>query len=266
MTHGIMDNAGSFDNLIPLLPDSFFYICLDLPGHGNSSHFHPSLPVHTTDFLVVYKLAAEYFKRKRYILMAHSFGGHLSLLFSQVYPHYVSKLILFDVISMFPQYPHTFMEKLRRTTDLFLENISGSGEAKKTYTYERAVNKLIEARTQGTLTWSSAEPIARRMYEKVGEDMYVMKLDPRLKYRMDINCTFEYIIEMMRCAPVQCETLILLASVMNLDTSFAPVYQYYKQLGFTMHILDGDHDMHNNHPELVVEYVKEFLLKGRSKL
>ncbi|KAJ3207778.1 hypothetical protein HDU67_007258 [Dinochytrium kinnereticum] len=40
--HGWLDNAGTWDNLIPLLFDStvdrFYFVCLDLAGHGLSEH------------------------------------------------------------------------------------------------------------------------------------------------------------------------------------------------------------------------------------
>ena len=36
--HGRQDNAGSFDRLIPLLPRNVTVLCLDMPGHGFSSH------------------------------------------------------------------------------------------------------------------------------------------------------------------------------------------------------------------------------------
>ena len=32
--HGWMDNVGSFDTLLPLLPDENHYVSVDLPGHG----------------------------------------------------------------------------------------------------------------------------------------------------------------------------------------------------------------------------------------
>lgn len=37
--HGRQDNAGTFDALIPLLPKYCSFLCLDLPGHGFSSHY-----------------------------------------------------------------------------------------------------------------------------------------------------------------------------------------------------------------------------------
>lgn len=40
--HGRQDNAGSFDTLIPLLSDDISILCLDMPGHGLSSHYPKS--------------------------------------------------------------------------------------------------------------------------------------------------------------------------------------------------------------------------------
>lgn len=40
--HGRQDNAGSFDTLMPLLSDDVSVLCLDMPGHGLSSHYPKS--------------------------------------------------------------------------------------------------------------------------------------------------------------------------------------------------------------------------------
>lgn len=37
--HGWLDNCGTFDRLIPLLPTKIPVFSIDLPGHGRSSHF-----------------------------------------------------------------------------------------------------------------------------------------------------------------------------------------------------------------------------------
>uniref|UniRef100_A0A6P4EI86 Uncharacterized protein LOC108041320 n=1 Tax=Drosophila rhopaloa TaxID=1041015 RepID=A0A6P4EI86_DRORH len=41
--HGWLDNLGSFDRLIPLLPDYIGVLCIDLPGHGRSSHLQSGM-------------------------------------------------------------------------------------------------------------------------------------------------------------------------------------------------------------------------------
>ena len=37
--HGWLDNCGSFDRLIPYFPKDQRVICIDIPGHGFSSHY-----------------------------------------------------------------------------------------------------------------------------------------------------------------------------------------------------------------------------------
>ena len=47
--HGLLDNAGSFDSLVPLLTSalpSHSFLCLDYPGHGLSSHLPPGQMYH----------------------------------------------------------------------------------------------------------------------------------------------------------------------------------------------------------------------------
>ena len=39
--HGWLDNCGSFDRLLPYFPKNQRVICIDIPGHGLSSHYPP---------------------------------------------------------------------------------------------------------------------------------------------------------------------------------------------------------------------------------
>ncbi|XP_075816262.1 serine hydrolase-like protein isoform X4 [Microtus pennsylvanicus] len=49
--HGWLDNANSFDRLIPLLPQGFHYVAMDFGGHGLSSHHHPGFPYYNQSFV-----------------------------------------------------------------------------------------------------------------------------------------------------------------------------------------------------------------------
>uniref|UniRef100_H2QLU1 AB hydrolase-1 domain-containing protein n=2 Tax=Pan troglodytes TaxID=9598 RepID=H2QLU1_PANTR len=49
--HGWLDNANSFDRLIPLLPQDFYYVAMDFGGHGLSSHYSPGVPYYLQTFV-----------------------------------------------------------------------------------------------------------------------------------------------------------------------------------------------------------------------
>lgn len=139
-----MDNAGSFDEIIPLLP-KYFYICIDLPGHGKSSQFPPHTPLYTLNNLMVYTLVMDYFKRDKYIIIGHSYGGQIGLLFTRLYPERVKKLIMLDAVNMLTiptEYFGDFLVSRFRA----LSELEKKMKTKSTpqYTYQEALDKLIQ--------------------------------------------------------------------------------------------------------------------------
>nr|XP_021150724.1 serine hydrolase-like protein 2 isoform X6 [Columba livia] len=49
--HGWLDNANTFDKLIPLLPRDYYYVAMDFSGHGWSSHRPAGSPYHFLDYV-----------------------------------------------------------------------------------------------------------------------------------------------------------------------------------------------------------------------
>ncbi|KAB0800056.1 hypothetical protein PPYR_07936 [Photinus pyralis] len=102
MIHGNMDNTGSFDRLISHLPDTFYYIAFDLPGHGKSSHFPGNMPLHEINDMFSVNMVVNYINREKIILIGHSRGGQLTMLFSQFFPEHVLRLVLIDAVYFSP--------------------------------------------------------------------------------------------------------------------------------------------------------------------
>ncbi|XP_051016051.1 serine hydrolase-like protein 2 isoform X2 [Acomys russatus] len=73
--HGWLDNANSFDRLIPLLSQDYYYVAMDFGGHGLSSHYNPGLPYYHQNFVSEVRRVATAFKWTRFSLLGHSFGG-----------------------------------------------------------------------------------------------------------------------------------------------------------------------------------------------
>lgn len=268
--HGILDNAGSFDRIMDYLPNCFYYICVDLPGHGKSSHFPEKLPLHSLDQLLVYKILTQFFKRERYIIIGHSYGGQLGLLFSQIYPDNVSKLVMFDTIYLFPKparYLATDMRDMHSTYFSTMEKMEKN--TAPTYTYEEAVGKFLNNRRYGQITREAAEPLVKRtIIPTEVENQYVLSIDQRLKFFHNPCFDFRYIGELLKKSPPQCPILIILGS--DSDTQriyFRPILNILKRnKQFTLKIVEGNHDVHNVKPELVGPIVSKFLVNKKGKL
>lgn len=55
MLHGWQDNCGTFDRLVPLLPDNLSFLAVDFPGHGLSSHLPKGMFYHGIDSAIFIK-------------------------------------------------------------------------------------------------------------------------------------------------------------------------------------------------------------------
>lgn len=168
VTHGILDNAGSFDKLIPLLPKSFYYICIDFPSHGRSSHYPPLFPLHDTNILIVYRLVLDYFNRGKYILLGHSYGGGTGNGFARMYPEYVEKIIGIDPVTAF--LPAEYFKKYN--TKVFNKCIQlvekQRSREKPTYSKEEIIKKL-ETRYGEIIPQDAANSLMLRMIEPSGK-------------------------------------------------------------------------------------------------
>ncbi|XP_036721935.1 serine hydrolase-like protein 2 isoform X1 [Balaenoptera musculus] len=94
--HGWLDNANSFDRIIPLLPKDFYYVAMDFGGHGLSSHYSPGFPYDHQNFVSEVRRVAAALKWNRFSLLGHSFGGTVGGMFSCIFPEMVDKLVLLE--------------------------------------------------------------------------------------------------------------------------------------------------------------------------
>lgn len=268
--HGLGDNAGTFDRLMPYLPTSFYYICIDLPSHGKSSHYPPHLLISSLDNILSIKLVVDHLARKKYIYMGHSWGGQAGIFFTQLYPEYIIKLIVFDTFHFIPVASSTFKDFVT----LRLENLTRINEkvAKNKpplYTYDEAVTKLMKGRVFGELLKESAEALLIRSLVPAGDGKFKFSTDPRLKAVVNPIFDLKYMERLVKKYPITCSTLFVYAT----DSQF--MYVYYKGVvrefrRQNKHCLfkkvTGSHDVHNNSPELVGPIVNTFLSKSKSKL
>lgn len=98
--HGWQDNCGSFDRLIPLLPEDIPVLAIDLPGHGKSSHYPKGMQYFLFwDGIAVIRRIVKFHKWRRMVLLGHSLGGALSFMYASCFntDDDIAKFISIDI-------------------------------------------------------------------------------------------------------------------------------------------------------------------------
>lgn len=267
--HGISDNAGAFDRLVSHLPSAFYYLCIDLPGHGRSSCLPPYCILHADYYVLVYKMIADYFKRKRYVIIGHSMGAQIAILFAQLYPQYVSKLIMLDGIYLLPQPASTlktFLSERLAQHQKLIDKLRIS--LAPTYTYEEAVERYRETRIFDGMSKEATEPVLQRMVLQRDYGKFEFTNDPRFRTYLTAHYGWDFAVEFLKAAPITCPQLLVLA------TETAPHFISFKNVleelkknkNCKVAEVEGSHDVHNVNPEIVGPIVSKFLLTNFSKL
>ncbi|XP_025830858.1 serine hydrolase-like protein [Agrilus planipennis] len=265
VAHGIQDNAGFFDYLIPHLPKCFYYICIDLPGHGMSSHFPPFLPIHVMDYVYVFKIVLDYLSRSRYTIIGHSFGGQISLLFSHLYPEYVVKLVLIDVL----YFSSLQIDEIRPVFEKIID-LNNFQKQPPVYTLNEILNKATVNRRTSQLPIDVCNTVLQRSLIQIGEDQFKISTDPRLKSIMKTFMTEEIVIKLLKVYPMRCPVLIILSSESILPHIYSERFlntilgEMKKNKMFTFKEIEGNHDCHVTKPKEVSKLITDFLIINES--
>ncbi len=115
MLHGWMDHAASFQELAPRL-EGCHVIAIDLSGQGLSSHRAAHATYNIWDDLPQISDLLEDIGWNDCILVGHSRGANISVLFAAVMPEKVQALVALDSLSVVPS-ELTFVQTLRNFMD-----------------------------------------------------------------------------------------------------------------------------------------------------
>lgn len=267
MLHGFRDNAGTFDKLIPLLPQAFYYISIDLPGHGKSSHIPTPTFVSFLDFVYTLKYILDYLNRKKYILMGHSFGAGTCLMFTQMFPEYVLKLICLDGIHYLPIEAEEFIPILRRIITQYEKISNLDAKTAPSYELEEAVEKMREQRFS-EISDEGSKTLLQRALIPQSDGRYKLSTAQHLKYVLVAPLSLLYHEKLLQYYPVTCPHLNIGASDSAEWRIMAKgsIDQMRKNKDFEEFVVQGSHDVHVDHPHRVAPIVTAFLLKQTSKL
>lgn len=175
--HGWLDNCNTFDKLIPLLPKDNFYVAIDFPGHGLSSHIPVGSWYLNTENMACIKRTYDYFKWDQFTLLGHSMGGNMSGYFCAMYPELIKKCIVIDALGVFVNHPgQTGGSYIRASIDGYLK-FESQPQANKTYSYEDAKARLLKANSQ--LSNEAADILLERGLQYNDDGKYSFRRDIR---------------------------------------------------------------------------------------
>ncbi|KAL7747094.1 hypothetical protein RI367_007590 [Sorochytrium milnesiophthora] len=213
--HGWLDNANTFDMVAgPLCknPDVAFY-SIDLSGHGLSSHLagHHKPYFHTPTYIGEVYEVLQYFGLDKVVLIGHSMGGGILVMFAAVFPERVSHLVLIENIGYETPPVDKLPVRLRAYFDQRFKGPDAPVKRKPTYS---SIQAAIDARSNAKLALplSAARTLTARGLEAVynqstGQIEYTWRTDEALTFPQTGTTTEEAVLSFLR--HIQCDVLLV---------------------------------------------------------
>ncbi|XP_032675106.1 probable serine hydrolase isoform X2 [Odontomachus brunneus] len=262
--HGRQDNAGSFDTLIPLLPKDVSILCLDMPGHGLSSHYPKSQFYYVYwDGVILLRRIVKHFKWNKVSLLGHSLGGAISFLYAASYPDEVDLLISLDIVS-------PSVKDVTKTTKIsgdYIDRFLKYEELDSVpcYEYDEMLD-IVHKGYDGSITRESAEILMKRGIRPAFlKGKYFFSRDPRLKVSLLGMLSLDLVLAY--ASQIKCAYLNIRAVP---GMKFEQPHYYHMVLEkiklqakkFEYHEVEGTHHVHLNEPEKIVPIIANFLLQN----
>lgn len=261
--HGWSDNSGSFNRLIPLLPQDWRCVAVDMAGHGLSSPrpagvFY-SFPAYVADV----RRVAEALQWKRFSILGHSMGGNVAGMFSALFPDMVDALVLLDSYGFYPTATKELPDVMGKGIEemMELEKKEREGKKEKIYSFENARQRLMAANPY--LSEQSAKHLLQRGTKEV-EGGYVFTRDLRINLKNITRISLEQSLELQ--SRIQARMLLLMAEdglnkLFPLPDGCSEALMRAYQTGKHMNVMTvpGDHHIHMNQPETIAPIITDFL-------
>nr|XP_018900562.1 PREDICTED: probable serine hydrolase [Bemisia tabaci] len=268
VVHGRLDNCGTFDPLIPLLPQEYFYVCIDFPGHGKSSPFPVGTPLKFFDFVLTMKRVVDYFNWKEVTCLGHSFGVQTSLYLAAIYPELVTKIIALEIGLGGVETSQLTLRYRERFDQLLSLEKKLANRSPPSYSYAEAANRVKKNRWMSELTDEACSVLIKRSLVPNGNGFY-FSTDQRFRLGVGPDLTGEQQISIFK--QVKCPVLLILGDITEREfwakaDIVKEIYNYFKTeaLNISMVTVSGNHDVHLNHPERVSPHIRSFLLSNPS--
>ncbi|XP_078093767.1 serine hydrolase-like protein [Mustelus asterias] len=261
--HGWADNANTFDRLIPLLPEEFYYVALDFPGHGVSSHRPPGIPYYFTEYIIDVRRVTDSLNWNRFSILGHSMGGNVGGLFSSIFPEMVDKLIVLDGYGFYPIAGSAVQVQLQKATDELLRLEKEQGPP-RVYTPDGALRRLLLG--NDSVSEESGKILLQRGSTEVSGGLAFTR-DLRINLPTPVRITVDQCLEFQK--NITAAVLMICAKDGLLKQEkwnpnkppFSLILEGYRTRcdQFRLEKVEGNHHVHLNEPERVAGIISEFL-------
>ena len=255
--HGWLDNAATFDNLAPLLPD-LRILSLDLPGHGHSDHRPSGSAYYFIDMVMDVIEVADVLGLESFSLLGHSMGAGVATYLAGTLREKIDYVILIEGIGSIVQKPEKMPEDFRESV------IQWMSRSKKQLPIYPDIESAVKARHQvGGILKSSVKPLVERGLRSMNGG-YTWRSDPILKSKSRHYFTEEQAQAFIKeiTAPV----LLIEAEHTEKDYWYDLLQKRLPYVNNLQHqIVPGGHHLHLDNPEPVATAIREFLNKLSEK-
>lgn len=199
--HGWLDNAATFDRLVPYLPlNEFKLYALDFPGHGWSDPIPKGMNYSATDALLVLKKLQNEFGWSKYSLLGHSFGAGVAGWYASVFSDYVERLIMIDMIAFGPQALKKQSRSTRKSVEQSLKihaTLANPDLKPPTYEWADAIGRahIANQLMHGTdsIFRESVEILMKRGLREVEPGKFTWNSDLRLRIPSPVHLVIDQV-------------------------------------------------------------------------
>ncbi|KAH8373960.1 hypothetical protein KR200_004882, partial [Drosophila serrata] len=267
--HGWLDNLGTFDRLIPLLPDYIGVLCIDLPGHGRSSHIQPGMFYSVLDYVYIIPLIMKEYGWRKVSLLGHSLGGVLSFMYTSLAPNTVDMVISLDKLLplSIPKESEHMAQKMEKHLVEENRQVGGHLHEPPSYSYTQLC-KLLAKGSSGSVTPELAKHLLHRQVTKsqLYPDRFFFSRDGRIKFYNITPLSIGLGEEMARRIQRKPYLIIkgsksihlpldLCKGTMSILGQNNPHYEFYE--------LEGTHHIHLHAAEECARYIVPFIRHHR---
>ncbi|XP_034482567.1 probable serine hydrolase [Drosophila innubila] len=268
--HGFLDNLGSYDRLIPLLPDYLGVLCIDLPGHGYSSPLPPGIHYDFFDSAFLIARIMKEFKWSKVSLMGHSFGALLGFIYTSLAPHTVDLVISIEAV-LSPMETPDFTETKKLRIEKYLEEEERNASAiiyePTSYTLE-SLTDFVSKITFQSVPKEFAHHLLKRTIckSRLYPNKFYIAKDNRVKYFNELLFGPEFGAEMARRIGKKpfliikgCDSPFITEQSNEIISILG-----YQNPQFEFHEVSGLHHVHLSNATECAKYINPFLNQHRA--